>query len=289
MSTNPLLSLLMHNSKLNPEELKLHLRDLIQKICLLGLWRAGFFEYASFYGGTALRMLYGLDRFSEDLDFSLLYGKPKPAPETYLGYVQRELEAWNILAEMAEYPKQDSSIESAFVKANTYQALLNLKVNSSDLGRLHRDEVCKVKFEIDTTPPCSYEDEFRYVLEPIPFAVRSMSLPDLFAGKMHALLARKWQNRVKGRDWFDFIWFIRNNIPLNLKHLEARLVQSGHWKEPGNLAIPDFKLMLAERISSIDFAKAKADVLPFISRADLLQNWSAELFSQISERLTFAI
>ena len=289
MNSNPLSSLLAQSTAQNPNELRRILRDNIQKICLLGLWRASFFEHAAFYGGTALRMLYGLDRLSEDLDFSLLTPNPDFRLTAYLDSVQRELEAWNIRAEVNLKQKKDSLIESAFIKANTLQTLLGFKVPGFNPAMLHRDEIISVKFELDPWPPCAFETESRFLLEPLPFNISSMSLPDLFAGKMHAVLARSWQNRVKGRDWYDLIWFVQQRIPLRLEHLEARLKQSGHLSREQHLDPDSFRKILADRIDSVDFGQAKKDVRQFIPNPDCLTSWSRELFAEISRQIVFAV
>lgn len=285
MNAHPLSSLLRGYQSGNADDHRRGLRELIQKICLLGLWRGTFFEHAAFYGGTALRMLYGLDRWSEDLDFSLLEEKPDFRLEAWLNYVRQELEAWGIKAEVDISEKKASQIESAFIKANTLKTLIDLKIPRSELSRLHRDEVSSVKFELDPQPPCGFDSESRFLLEPIPFSVRVMSLPDLFAGKMHAVLARGWASRVKGRDWYDLIWFVRSGIPLNLAHLEARLKQSGHLEQEKPLDADSFRTLLRDRIGRIDFAQAKQDVLPFIPDPAALQNWSKELFYDLVERI----
>jgi predicted nucleotidyltransferase component of viral defense system len=269
----------------NADDHRRRLRELMQKICLLGLWRGTFFEHAALYGGTALRMLYGLDRWSEDLDFSLLEEKPDFRLKSYLRYVRQELEAWGIKAEVDISEKKTSPIESAFIKANTLKTLIDLKIPSSQLNRLHRDELSSVKFEIDPHPPCGFESENRFLLDPIPFSVRVMSLPDLFAGKMHAVLARGWASRVKGRDWYDLIWFVRSGAHLNLPHLEARLKQSGHLKQIPSLDAESFRTLLRDRIARVDFIQAKHDVLPFAPDPAALQNWSKELFADLVERI----
>ncbi|HRY83263.1 MAG TPA: nucleotidyl transferase AbiEii/AbiGii toxin family protein [Candidatus Cloacimonadota bacterium] len=289
MNSNPLFSLLAQNPVRTPNEFRRVLRDKIQKICLLGLWRSGFFEHAAFYGGTALRMLYGLDRFSEDLDFSLLAPKPEFRLSAYLDSVQRELQAWSIEAEVNLKQKQSSQIESAFIKANTLKILFGLKVPALDPDLFHRDELISVKFELDLLPPCAFETESKFLLEPMPFNVSSMGLPDLFAGKMHAVLARSWKNRVKGRDWYDLIWFVQQAVPLKLGHLEARLKQSGHLSPELFLDHVLFQSMLADRINNVNFEQAKADVLPFIPNPDSLTGWSGELFTEISSQIIVSV
>ncbi|MCB5247627.1 MAG: nucleotidyl transferase AbiEii/AbiGii toxin family protein [Candidatus Cloacimonetes bacterium] len=286
MNAHPLNSFLRGSQPGNTGDHRRKLRELIQKICLLGLWRGTFFEHAAFYGGTALRMLYGLDRWSEDLDFSLLEEKPDFRLGDWLNPVRQELEAWGIKAEVDLYEKKASQSESAFIKANTLKILIDLKIPSSELSRLHRDEVSSVCFELDPHPPCGFESESRFLLEPIPFSVRVMSLPDLFAGKMHAVLARGWASRVKGRDWYDLIWFVRSGATLNLDHLEARLKQSGHLEQERSLDAVSFRALLRARIGRIDFAQAKQDVLPFITDPAALQNWSKELFQDLLTIIT---
>lgn len=278
MSIHPLNSILASESYETVEDYRLRLRELIQKICLLGLWRSAFFEHAAFYGETALSIFHALDRWSEDLDFSLLADKANFKLESYLGHVRQELEAWGVTAVVDLSQKKQSTIESAFIKANTLQTLLNLSVPSAKLRGMHRDEISSVKFEIDPHPPCAFDSESRFVLEPIPFSVRVMSLPDLFAGKMHAVLARGWANKVKGRDWYDLIHFVKIGAKLNLRHLEACLKQSGHLEFDVSLNEESFRTILLERIQKIDFSQGKNDVLPFISDSGILQNWSRELF-----------
>ncbi len=285
MNANPLHTLLRGNQTRNSDELRRNLREAIQKICLLGLWRGAFFEHAAFYGGTALQVLYGLDRWSENLDFSLLVEKPDFSLEAYLNHVRQELEAWGIAANVDLSPNKASRIESAFIKANTLKTLIELEIPPSELGRLHRDEVSSVKFELDPHPPCGFSTQGCFLLEPIPFSVRVMDLPDLFAGKMHAVLARGWASRVKGRDWYDLIWFVREGHTLNLAHLEARLIQSGHWDQETPLDADSFRALLRDRINQTSFDQAKQDVLPFIPDSAALQNWSAELFESLVERI----
>ena len=285
MNASPLRSFFHTNAMKDTNVYRQSLRELIQKLCLLGLWRGGFYEHAAFYGGTALRMLHGLDRWSEDLDFSLLQANPDFSLSAYLRHVSQELEAWGISARVDVSEKKDSQIESAFIKAETLKSLINLEIPPSELRSLHRDEISSVKFEIDPHPPCEFASESLFILEPIPFSVRVMSLPDLFSGKMHAVLARGWLSRVKGRDWYDLIWFVSKGVKLNLPHLEARLKQSGHLPAGETLQPDSFRDLLRERIKKIDFTQARDDVMPFIPNPIALQTWSAELFMSLVERI----
>jgi predicted nucleotidyltransferase component of viral defense system len=288
MSIHPLGAYFEQNRGRDLNSQRYQLREIIQKICLLGLWRGSFFEHAAFYGGTALRLMHGLDRWSEDLDFSLLLPKQDFRLESYLDFVSRELEAWGIKARVEISIKQNSNIETAFIKANTLESLTRLDLSPLALKSLHRDEISSVKFEVDPHPPCEFASESLYILDPIPISVRVMGLPDLFAGKMHALLARGWQSRVKGRDWYDLIWFVRSDVELNLSHLEARLRQSGHFTASEALTVRDFRNLLRGRIDQVDFAQAVQDVQPFVPNPQALQSWSKELFEALVDRIRFS-
>ncbi len=282
MNSNPLSNLIDGQKQSNSTEFKQRLLHAIQQVCLLGLWRGGFFEYAAFYGGTALSIVHGNDCFSEDLDFSLLNPSTDFSLSDFLDAVKRELTAWGIDATVGMVEKNNSDIESAFIKTNTLDRMISFEIPKNFIKGMHRNEVSHVKFEVDANPPCSFESEFHYLLEPIPFHIRVMALSDIYAGKIHALLARKWQTRVKGRDWYDFIWFSKQKVKLNLQHLEARLKQSGHLKEDVKLTDDLFQEMLITRINGVDFEQAKNDVMPFIKDVRQLENWSPELFSHIT-------
>ena len=188
------------------------LREILQEIALLGLWRSKFFDKAAFYGGTALRILYGLDRFSEDMDFSLLSPMDDFELSAYTTALQKELAAFGFDVRIDQRDKSaESAIQSAFLKANTLTQLLVIESSEDLLKTVHRGQILKIKLEIDTDPPPEFETHTRYLLQPIPFAVRTYTLPDLFAGKMHAILCRRWKNRVKGRDWYDLVWYAKGN------------------------------------------------------------------------------
>jgi hypothetical protein len=262
------------------------LREIIQEVALLGLWRAKFFEHAAFYGGTALRILYGLDRFSEDLDFSLL----KPSPDfnlaRYTASLEEELQAFgfNVRVEMID-KAVESAVQSAFLKANTRNELLVIETGEELTGQVAAGQLLKVKIEVDTDPPSGFSTQTRYLLQPIPFAVRSYSLPDLFAGKMHAILFRKWKNRVKGRDWYDLVWYAANHPRLNLAHLEQRMRQTGHWSGDKNLSPVIFTDLLFEAIDRLDVNQARKDVAPFVKDQQLLALWSHDFFQDVASRI----
>lgn len=262
------------------------LREIIQEVALLGLWRAKFFEHAAFYGGTALRILYGLDRFSEDLDFSLLTPSPDFNLARYTASLEEELQAFgfNVRVEMVD-KAVESAVQSAFLKANTRNELLVIEAGEELTGQVAAGQVLKVKIEVDTDPPPGFSTQTRYLLQPIPFAVRSYSLPDLFAGKMHAILFRKWKNRVKGRDWYDLVWYAANHPQLNLAHLEQRMRQTGHWSGDKNLSPVTFTDLLFEAIDRLDVNQARKDVAPFVKDQQMLALWSHDFFQDVASRI----
>lgn len=262
------------------------LREIIQEVALLGLWRSKFFEHAAFYGGTALRILYGLDRFSEDLDFSLLEQSPDFNLARYTTSLEEELLAFgfNVRVEMVD-KVVESAVQSAFLKANTRNELLVIETGEELAAKVSAGQVLKVKIEVDTDPPPGFTTSTRYLLQPIPFAVRSYSLPDLFAGKMHALLFRKWKNRVKGRDWYDFVWYAANHPQLNLAHLEQRMRQTGHWSGELPLSPAAFSELLFATIDLLDVDQARKDVAPFVKDQQALALWSHDFFRDVAGRI----
>ena len=262
------------------------LREIIQEVVLLGLWRAKFFEHAAFYGGTALRILYGLDRFSEDLDFSLLAPSPDFNLARYTASLEEELLAFgfNVRVELVD-KSVESAVQSAFLKANTRNELLVIEAGEELAGQVAAGQVVKVKIEVDTDPPPGFSTQTRYLLQPIPFAVRGYALPDLFAGKMHALLFRKWKNRVKGRDWYDFVWYAANYPQLNLAHLEQRMRQTGQWRGDEPLSPAAFRDLLLNAIERLDVDQARRDVAPFVKDQQILALWSRDFFRDVANRV----
>ena len=254
------------------------LREVMQEIALAGLNRGGFFEKAAFYGGTCLRIFYGLPRFSEDLDFSLLKADPAFRLAPYFAALRQEFAALGFEVEITEKQKTAvTDIASAFLKKSS--SLYDINVQGQ--------RALKIKFEVDTDPPQLFLSEQKLLLQPYSFYVNCFALPDLYAGKMHALLFRKWKNRVKGRDWFDFEWYVRRSVTLNLSHFAERARQSGHW-QGGALGQEKFLAMLQDRIASLDIASARSDVLPFVREPAGLEIWSKDYFAQLAQRILFA-
>jgi predicted nucleotidyltransferase component of viral defense system len=264
------------------------LREILQEIALLGLWRSRFFEKAALYGGTALRILYGMDRYSEDLDFSLL----KPAAEfdlsRYCNALEKEIRSFGFEANVTGKSKSgQSAIQSAFLKADTLKHLLVINTTEALTGSIPPGQVLKIKIEVDTDPPSGFDTETRFLLQPIPFSVRAFALPDMFAGKMHAVLCRNWKNRVKGRDWYDLVWYAANHPQLHLEHLEQRMIQSGHLKQTEKLTPEKLFAIEESVIERLDVNQAKREVEPFVKAPETLTVWSHDFFRDIFRRIVF--
>ena len=252
------------------------LKEIIQEIALLGLWRSKFYEKAAFYGGSALRIVYRLDRFSEDLDFSLIEPDKNFDITKYLSAVQSELEFWGF--ETVARKNNEKAADSAFIKANTLIHLLKISGNL----KTHKNAVMKIKLEVDRDPAGGFTSETKYHLNPIPFFIKTMALPSLFAGKMHALLCRTERTNIKGRDWYDLVWFVRNNVPCDLHYLKNKMAQTGHILPSETLNKERLIEFLTEKTGRVDFERAKNDVEPFLKETlqkDELRLWSNHFFS----------
>ena len=264
------------------------LREILQEVALLGLWRSKFFEKAAFYGGTALRVLYGLDRFSEDMDFSLLEPMDNFDLTGYTAFLNKETKGFGFDVRVESIDKAiQTPVQSAFLKANTRNQLLVIETGKEILRAVPKGQILKIKLEVDTEPPQGFATQTRYLLQPIPFAVRAFVLPDLFAGKMHAILCRRWKSRVKGRDWYDLVWYAANHPELHLHHLEQRMRQTGHWKGDAALTSERFEDLLIEAVNKLDVEQARKEVEPFVKSPENLSIWSREFFSDVASRIKF--
>lgn len=265
------------------DEKKNALKEIVQEIALCGLSRAGFFKEAAFYRGTALRIFYGLDRFSEDLDFSLIKPNANFKLKRYFSSLEKELASLGLQFSIEEKQKaQDSAIKPAFLKGNTKEHILS--VYGSNLN-INANEVIKIKFEIDTEPPAFATFENKYRLLPSPYQVKLYDTPSLFAGKLHAVICRSWKNRIKGRDLYDYVFYLAHNASVNLAHLRARLEDSGMLNKEDTLGLDELKSMLNNRFETIDFEQAKQDVLPFITDKSQLELWNEEFFKDITQNI----
>lgn len=264
----------------NVQETEQALREIMQEITLAGLYRANFFKHAAFYGGTALRIFHGLNRFSEDLDFSLLEKNPDFELESYLNTVIDEFNALGIHVTFKQKLKlSTSNVDSAFLKSDTLWSELVFE-NTIPQIKLSTKPGIKIKVEVDTDPPLNFETENQLLIKPFSFYVNCFTLPNLFAGKMHALLFRKWKNRVKGRDWYDLEWYIKKGVELNLNHLCQRALESGDWKE-NSLTRDQLIELLNAKINAINIENVKEDVIRFIQNPNDLEIWSQDYFKKL--------
>lgn len=263
------------------------IKEVVQEIILCGLSRAGFFQTAAFYGGTALRIFHGLDRFSEDLDFSLMAPDSDFRLDQYLPALEKELGAYGFRFKAEARKKTiDSDIQSAFVKGNTREHILLCYADERLARSVVGSELIKVKFEVDTMPPPYAEFERQFRLLPIPYEINLYDMPSLFAGKLHAVICRAWKSRIKGRDLYDYVFYLAKGTPVNLKHLNARLTDSGFEGAREDMTLDEIKEILYRRFESIDYAQAKRDVLPFIRNPASLEVWSKEFFQSVTRSLS---
>jgi predicted nucleotidyltransferase component of viral defense system len=270
----------------NKEEAEAALREIMQEVALAGLQRGGFFEKAAFYGGTALRIFHGLDRFSEDLDFSLLKSHPDFSIENYADAVVTEFQALGMDVSIKEKKKTAiTNVDSAFLKSETIwkELILEGVIPQEGLGTSPN---IKIKVEIDREPPQGFETEEKLLLKPFSFYVKCFTLPDLFAGKMHALLFRKWKQRVKGRDWYDMEWYIKKGVPLNLEHLKIRAMDSGDWTKK-TMSKDDFYNLLDKKIDTVSFNNIREDIIRFIRDEKVLELWSPNYFKDLAKKIKF--
>lgn len=248
------------------------LYEVMQQVVLSGLYRGGFFKEAAFYGGTCLRIFHGLRRYSEDMDFSLLTKNPNFTLETYFPAI---IEEARLLGRTVTITKKDKrtfgKVESAFLKDNT--DVYNLTFQT--------EKTLKIKIEVDINPPLEFSTEQKLLMQPFSFTTRCFTLPDLYAGKMHALTFRAWKNRIKGRDWYDFEWYVRNRVALDFEHLKVRTKEFNDIDLTKEL----FMELLKERISKADIDVVKADVIPYIIDKRELDIWSNDYFLQLADMI----
>lgn len=250
------------------------LHEVMQQVTLAGLYRGGFFEQAAFYGGTCLRIFHGLERFSEDMDFSLLTKDDDFRLEDYFPTIVDEFKLLGREVEIHKKEKKHfSRVESAFLKDTTEVWDVSLRTDRST----------KIKIEIDTDPPLAFATEQKLLLQPYSFMTRCFALPDLFAGKMHALVFRNWKNRVKGRDWYDFEWYVRKGVALDFKHLQERIKQFNGV----HMNREDFLVSLKEKLASTNIEMVKRDVLPFVRHPEDVAIWSNDYFLQLADMVKF--
>lgn len=248
--------------------------EVTQQIALAGLHRGGFFDKAAFYGGTCLRIFHGMERYSEDMDFTLLKKDENFHLENYFKAV---IEEFKMAGRDVVIKKKDKltlgKVESAFLKDET---------DVYDIS-FQTERTVKVKIEIDIYPPLEFQTELKRLNHPYSMMIRCLTLPSLYAGKMHALAFRNWKTRVKGRDWYDFEWYVRQGVPLDFKHLQTRIKEFNDLE----LSQEDFMALLRERLATTDIELVKADAKRFVENQEELDIWSNDYFLQLADRIKF--
>jgi predicted nucleotidyltransferase component of viral defense system len=273
---------------MTPNDYKNALKEIIQEIALLGLARQHFFTNAAFYGGTALRIAHGLPRFSEDLDFTLMKPDAKFNLSNYLTGIETELLSYGLkMSATIKNKSMQTAVESAFIKGNTIEVLLEIDGLEERKMPLNKNDLITIKLEIDRNPPSpSGQSEMLFATLPIPYSYKILELPSLFAGKLHAILCREYKSgRIKGRDYYDFIWYINKGVSTDILYLKAKLIQSGHWKENKKFDLNVLKKLLESKFDNIDWESAKKDVLPFIKDPFELQVWSKDFFKSLLKKV----
>jgi len=266
------------------------LREVLQELVLYSLYQARFFDSVVFYGGTALRIIHGLDRFSEDLDFSVRKEAGNFSFSSFGERIIKGLEEFGIesVFENQEYKSGGQGIARSNVRTGPISDILSVGTSGSlkEISRLFpANQNVRIRLEVDTGPPGSFQEESSFLLYPIAFPVLTMRLSSLFAGKMCALLCRLWRGRVKGRDWFDFIWFLKKNATLDLGYLEDKLRGSGNFESSDPLSLAEVKKMYLARVESLDVEGAIRDVSPFLRDVASIHAWSREFFMSLADRI----
>lgn len=269
----------------NNEEKRNVVKEVMQEITLCALSKAGFFHVAAFYGGTALRIFYGLDRFSEDLDFSLMTKNKDFDLNAYIPTLKMIVQSFGLNVDVEiKHKTLDSAIQSAFLKGDTIEQFLLFYPNDLVTG-INKNEKVKIKFEIDTMPAGLATYETKYRLLPMPYSIKLYDEASLFSGKIHAVICRSWKSRVKGRDLYDYVFYLKRNTKFNLEHLREKLMESHYISNEDKFDVEVVKTLLIARFNEIDFNDAKKDVLPFIKDMNVLDIWSKDFFIAITSQL----
>lgn len=261
-------------------------KEIIQEIALSGLSHGGFFEKAAFYGGTCLRIFYGLNRFSEDLDFALFEKDEDFRLSDYFPTLEKEFASYGIEIHVEEKKKTfDSEVQSAFLKGNTLALMMSFFPKSEDAKKIISNQKMKIKFEVDADNPDGGKTEKKFRFLPAPYEVTAFDESTLFAGKIHAIICRNYKNHVKGRDYYDYLFYIGKNSSFNLLYLENKLKNSGTLAQNESLTLEKVKAMLKSKFEMVDYESAKDDVSNFIDDKNCLKLWGKELFLSTLESL----
>lgn len=264
---------------INNKERENAIKEIIQEIVLAGLSRGGFFKKAAFYGGTCLRIFYGLNRFSEDLDFALIDKDSSFNLDYYFPYIKKELLAYGLDMEVISKDKsQENEIQTAFIKGNTLMLLMQFFPNSEESEQVIGNQKIRIKFEIDVDNPSGGHAEIKYQLLPSPYEIKVFDESTLFSGKIHAVICREYKQHVKGRDFYDYLFYCGKGAIINLTYLENKLKNSGKIKKDEKLSLEMVKKLLEDKFQKVNYELAKKDIINFVDDSNGLDLWSSDLF-----------
>lgn len=271
----------------NSDERENAIKEIIQEIALAGLSRGGFFDKAAFYGGTCLRIFHGLNRFSEDLDFALVTKEPGFKLDAYFPALEKEFKSYGIDVSVEQKKKEeDADVQSAFLKGNTLMLMMSFFPKSEDAKRVVSNQKIKIKIEIDVDNPSGGVTEYKYRMLPAPYEIQVFDEPTLFAGKIHAIICREYKHHVKGRDYYDYLFYIGKGSKFNIQYLENKLKNTGGKIDDHEaLTLEKVKELLRDRFLTVDYESAKEDVSNFIKDKESLRFWKKELFLSTLDEL----
>ena len=284
---NNILQKMLEKYEINNEQDEINaMKEIIQEIVLSGLSRGRFFDEAAFYDGTALRIFYGLDRFSEDLDFALIKPNINFDLSKYFTFIENEVKSYGLNLVVNKKEKGEySNITSAFLKGDTMEHVLLFFTDNNHQTNNKVLKDIKIKFVVDINPPAGANYELKYQLLPSPYQIRLYDLPSLFAGKIHAILCRKWNLTTKGRDLYDYVFFLSLNTKVNIDLVKNKLIESKYIKESDSFNVDILRELLKEKFKEINYDNAREDVKPFIKNISSLDLWSKEFFISITDKL----
>lgn len=249
------------------------LKEITQEVALYALAKSGFFENVAFQGGTSLRMVHGLDRFSEDLDFALITANPNFDLGPYLEQTSRHMQSYGYNMEVTGQEQFDKNVRKRFLKDESIKKILEFKHLSQTNKKIN------IKVELDVNPPKGALHELHFLDFPTDYSIACHSLPSLFSGKLHALLCRPF---IKGRDWYDFSWYISQKVAPNFDLLKNALFQTGPWAQQKNTINSAWLTKeMSIKIKSLNWSRAIEDVAPFLKaekNTEIKKLWSEAFF-----------
>ena len=267
-----------------PLQIDMAVKEVLQELILSALSTTDFFGKAAFYGGTSLRIFHGLPRFSEDLDF--MVAEPVSIDfNDYIPEMKRQLSVLGIDVEVSEEERSNPDLVAGMVKGNTKELYLYMYSEDDLVRSIYKKELIRVKIEIST----HYSDKAKKKIwmknMPYPYSVTLFDLPTLFAGKIHAVLCRGWEGRVKGRDLYDFLFYANRGSTFNLGFLNDKFKMSGYSER--DLTHEEVIERLVERFSTLDYESARKDAMRFIRGKQIwsIDQWCPELFIEMAKEL----